>query len=308
MSRRRQQNTPWLHRKSRLIIGAIAVVGAVLTGYLTVVKLAGGEATCPVEGCNTVLTSPWASIFGIPLTIFGILAYTSMAVLALGPLVVKPEVNKELRVKLEEWSWMLLFMGALAMTVFSGYLMYVLATQLQAVCPYCIASAIFSLSLLTVTLLGRNWEDMGQLAFTGVLVAVVTLVGTLGVYSGIDGPRTTPGGALAGEVPPPIETTSGESEIALAQHLTSIGAKKYSAYWCPHCHDQQRLFGEEAFSYIDYVECDPRGQDAQPQLCEAAGVQGFPSWEINGELYSGVRPLNELADLSGYTGPRNFKN
>ena len=111
-----------------------------------------------------------------------------------------------------------------------------------------------------------------------------------------------------GKVPPSIETTSGPAEVTLAEHLTSIGAKKYGAWWCPHCHAQQALFGEEAFEKITYVECDPEGQDSKTAVCQAAGVQGFPTWEINGELYSGIRQLPELASLSGYSGPTDFKN
>ena len=38
----------------------------------------------------------------------------------------------------------------------------------------------------------------------------------------------------------------------------------------------------------------------------ARGLEGFPSWEINGELDSGVKPLEVLADLSGYQGDREF--
>ncbi|MEO0406807.1 MAG: vitamin K epoxide reductase family protein [Cyanobacteria bacterium P01_A01_bin.135] len=305
MTRRRKQ-TPWLHRRSRYILGALAAVGAALTGYLLLSKLLGGDAACPIGGCDIVLSSPYASVFGLPLTLFGFLAYAGMAVFALGPLAVKAETNKDLKVSLENWSWLLLFMGSLAMTLFSSYLMYILATDIQEVCPYCIVSAITSLSLLVITLLGRQWDDIGQLAFIGVLVAVVTLVGTGVVYADVNQP---PGEVAAdGALPPPITTTSGESEIALAQHLSDIGAKKYSAYWCPHCHEQQRLFGREAFQYINYVECAPDGANAQPQLCRDAGVQGFPTWEINGEQYSGSIPLDQLAEISGYTGPRDFKN
>ena len=117
-----------------------------------------------------------------------------------------------------------------------------------------------------------------------------------------------PTDTTAGEAPPVIETTSGESEIALAEHLASLEVKKYGAFWCPHCHAQQTLFGKEAFEKITYVECDPEGQNAQPAACQAAGVEGYPSWEINGELYSGVQPLEALAQLSGYTGPTAFTN
>ena len=72
------------------------------------------------------------------------------------------------------------------MSVFSGYLMYVLAFQLQAVCLYCIASALFALTMLVLTVTGREWEDIGQLLFTALIVAMVTLIGTLGIYAKVD--------------------------------------------------------------------------------------------------------------------------
>ncbi|PZV14907.1 MAG: hypothetical protein DCF21_12335 [Leptolyngbya sp.] len=56
------------------------------------------------------------------------------------------------------------------------------------------------------------------------------------------------------------------------------------------------------------MECDARGQNPQTEVCLAKSLQGFPTWEINGELYPGVQPLQRLADLSGYTGPTNFRN
>ncbi|MDA0267806.1 MAG: hypothetical protein O3A14_12810 [Cyanobacteria bacterium] len=117
-----------------------------------------------------------------------------------------------------------------------------------------------------------------------------------------------PNAAAIGELPPPITTTSSEAEMALADHLASLGAKKYGAWWCPHCHAQQALFGQDAFAKITYVECDPEGQNSQTATCQSVGVTSYPTWEINGELYGGVQPLEELAAISGYTGPTNFTN
>ncbi|HEY9741737.1 MAG TPA: vitamin K epoxide reductase family protein [Coleofasciculaceae cyanobacterium] len=322
MSRRR--SAPWIHRWSRQLIGAIATVGALLTGYLTVVKLTGGTAACAASAgatgasnCDAVLSSPYATVFGLPLALFGCLAYISMATFALLPLTVNPAQQKQLRSKLEDWTWLLLFCGAAAMTIFSGYLMYVLAFKLKAVCLYCIGSALFSLSLLTLTLIGRSWEDAGQLFFIGIVVGMVTLIGSLGVYANVDGPVTTPGGTrtpipLASGSPQPgvgwsVTTTSGEAEIALARHLKQVGAKSYMAYWCPHCYEQKQLFGKEAVSELDAVECAGDAKKGQPQVCKDAGVQAFPSWKINGQLTSGIKTLEELADLTGYQGSRNFK-
>jgi hypothetical protein len=56
------------------------------------------------------------------------------------------------------------------------------------------------------------------------------------------------------------------------------------------------------------VECDPQGKNPRPNLCQAAGIQSFPTWEIKGKQYQGEKTLAELADLSGYQGDRKFKN
>lgn len=177
------------------------------------------------------------------------------------------------------------------------------------VCVYCVASALFSASLFILALLGRDWSDIGQLFFTGIVVGVIVLVGTLGVYANANNPVAASNSSdVPGEAGLAITTTSGKAELALAAHLKQVGAKMYGAFWCPHCHDQKQLFGREAVSQINYIECDPEGKNPQPGLCQAANVQSYPSWEIKGQSVSGTQTLEELAQLSGYRGPRNFKN
>ncbi|MEO0758654.1 MAG: vitamin K epoxide reductase family protein [Cyanobacteria bacterium J06648_16] len=309
MGRRRQDNRP-IYRWARPIIGAIATMGALGTGYLTVTKLMGGSATCPTAGCDQVLSSAYGSLFGIPLTLFGALAYLSMVVLALGPLVVNPNQNKEQRQRLENLTWPLLFVGATGMMVFSGYLMFVLATELKAACMYCIASATFTVVMFVMTLLGRRWEDQGQLMFRGFIVGVLTLVATLGVYSiSINGPSATASSGTAGAVGPVVQNPSGDAELALARHLTEVDAKMYGAYWCPHCYDQKQLFGKDAAKEIPYIECAPDGQNSQTSLCQSIPeITGFPTWEVNGQFLGGAQSLETLAAASDYAGPSEFIN
>lgn len=307
MPRRRQENL-WIHRWSRWIIGAIALMGACGTAYLTVIKLMGGDATCPTGGCDRVLSSPYAEVFGLPLTLFGFLGYLGMAVMALAPFAINPDNNKELRRKLEISTWPLLFMGATAMVIFSGYLMYLLAFVIKAACLYCITSALFATTMLVLTIVGRSIEDVGQLVFTGLVVGVVTLVGTLAVYAPINNPSTV-NTNVPGEAGPAILTQSGDAEMQLAQYLTSIDAKMYGAWWCPHCHDQKQLFGRQAAQVIPYVECSEDGQNPQVAVCQSVPeVQGFPTWEVNGQFLVGAQSLETLADAAGYTGPRDFQN
>lgn len=305
----RRRSTPWIHRWSRTVMGAIAAIGVVETAYLTIAKFTTGSVICPTSGCDKVLNSPYATVFGtVPLSLLGCLAYLSIAILALAPKAVNPNTNKGLHSQLENKTWQALFIITAAMVIFSSYLMYLMAFEIKELCIYCISSAVLSLSLFVLVLVGREWEDIGQLVFTGILVAMVSSIGALGLYNSVRSPAASV--STPGIVAPAVTTTSGPAQLALVRHLREIGAKEYGAYWCPHCHDQKMLFGKEAAALIDYVECDPRGQNSRAEICQAAAanVKGFPTWEIKGQFYSGTQSLEKLADLSGYTGPRNFQN
>ncbi|MBD1828306.1 vitamin K epoxide reductase family protein [Microcoleus vaginatus GB1-A2] len=305
----RRRSTPWIHRWSRTVMGAIAAIGVVETAYLTIAKFTTGSVICPTSGCDKVLNSPYAIVFGtVPLSLLGCLAYLSIAILAFAPKAVNPDTKKGLHSQVENKTWQALFIITAAMVIFSSYLMYLMAFEIQELCLYCISSAVFSLALFVLVLVGREWEDLGQLVFTGILVVMVSSIGALGLYNSVRAPVSTV--STPGIAPPPITTTSGPAQLALARHLRQIGAKEYSAYWCPHCHEQKMLFGKEGAAIIDYVECDPQGQNSRTALCEAAAanIKGFPTWEIKGQFYSGTQSLEKLADLSGYTGPRNFQN
>lgn len=48
-----------------------------------------------------------------------------------------------------------------------------------------------------------------------------------------------------------------------------------------------------------------RGVDNQVDMCKAADVPGFPTWDIDGKLYPGEQTLEELEEIVGlapYTG------
>jgi uncharacterized membrane protein len=300
----RRRSTPWIHRWARIIIGGISAIGVLETAYLTIAKFTNSSVVCPTTGCDRVLNSDYGVVFGIlPLSLLGFFAYLTMGVLALAPLGVNPETNKETRSNLEKSTWFTMFIISTAMPIFSGYLMYIMAFEIKDLCIYCVSSAIFSLALFILTLIGHEWEDIGQLFFTGLIVVMVTSIGALGVYNNVVKAPT-----VAGNAPPLVTTVSGQAEINLARHLTEIGVKEYGAFWCPHCHEQRLLFGKKASSLLDYVECAPEGQNSRTSLCQTAGIKGFPTWEIKGKFYEGIQSLSKLADFSGYNGDRDFKN
>lgn len=89
-----------------------------------------------------------------------------------------------------------------------------------------------------------------------------------------------------------------ERRAEIAQCLTDNDIKMYGAFWCPHCQDQKKLFGDE-FSDVEYVECDERGENPRPALCQEAGIQSYPTWIINDKPITGAQDLETLALLAG---------
>lgn len=303
----RQRPTPWIHRWSRPIMAGVATVGAVVTAYMTYTKLTGSKTACPIEGCNIVLSSPYANAFGLPLALFGLLAYLAMIVFAVAPMLLNAPEQKRSRESVERWTGFFLFWGGTAMVVFSAYLMLLLAFVIKAVCIYCLISAVCSLTLFVLSIAGRDWEDVSELIFGGLITFTVMAVGSIGLFA-MSNPQFVQANKLTGAAGEfSISTTSGESEMALAKHLKDTGAKFYGAFWCPHCQKQKQVFGKEAMEFVPYVECSEL--DRRPTVaCQAAGIKGYPTWEINGQRTTGEKNLAELADLSGYQGPRNFQH
>ena len=87
-------------------------------------------------------------------------------------------------------------------------------------------------------------------------------------------------------------TEAGEVD-SFAQCLTDEGAVMYGTNWCSFCKQQKALFGG-SFKHVNYVDCD-----ANRDECTAAGVTGYPTWSVAGELRSGVQSLEVLSSLTG---------
>jgi uncharacterized membrane protein len=264
---------------------ALSSLGILLTGYLSWTALSGGavQGCSAGGGCDAVLTSRWATLFGLPTALWGLSAYTALAAIAF-----VRRANKH-------WSyaWTAAFFGV----CYSVYLTVVSLTILEAACPYCLTS----LGLMTATLALVAWQRpaetanrswVGLVAGRGALAAVVILL----LHVSYVAPQAEPAGP------------EDPMARALAEHLTEKGALFYGASWCPHCQDQKRLFGASA-SRLPYIECSPAGRNApQSPLCDRAGVNTYPTWVIDGFATVGqVLSLAQLAEASGFPGVTDVK-
>src|SRR3989338_5069471 len=84
-----------------------------------------------------------------------------------------------------------------------------------------------------------------------------------------------------------------------AKCIANSGAKFYGAFWCPHCVDQKNLFGSST-KYLPYVECSTSDGKGQTAACQAAGIQGYPTWEFSdGSRASGSLSFEQLSQKTG---------
>ncbi|CAE7698328.1 unnamed protein product [Symbiodinium pilosum] len=116
---------------------------------------------------------------------------------------------------------------------------------------------------------------------------------------------------------PEIREGSSQRALTVARKLEEKRAVLFGAYWCPYCDQERQALGREVFAngkaYVRYVECDPRGENGQPGLCQAAGVTSFPTWAVAVEpssadalpfeLHPGFKGLSGLERLVGLPPP-----
>ena len=82
---------------------------------------------------------------------------------------------------------------------------------------------------------------------------------------------------------------------AFARCIADSGAKFYGAFWCPHCQDQKKMFGQSA-RLLPYVECSTPNGQGTTIVCTQKNVTQYPTWEFaNGERQVGTMTFDELA-------------
>ena len=99
--------------------------------------------------------------------------------------------------------------------------------------------------------------------------------------------------ALGGFKPPPVETASTDEALALAKH-PATNARFYGAYWCKYCEFRGAAQRPCAPTFL----CGMRrsGHQSQREPCAKPDLRAYPTWELNGKLYSGLKSIDELKD------------
>jgi uncharacterized membrane protein len=124
----------------RIALGVVAVAGLAVSGYLTAIRAAGDDPVCVIGGgCQTVQQSEYSELAGIPVAVLGLVAYATLLVAAVlpGPL-----------------GRALGLFTAVVGVGFSAWLTYAELVLIDAVCAWCVSSAV----LITLALILTAWR------------------------------------------------------------------------------------------------------------------------------------------------------
>ena len=132
-------------RRLTLAAAVLATLGAAIAGYLTYVHYAGLEPVCAggSGGCERVQSSDYAELAGVPVAVLGLVGYVAIG------------VSLALPGELARMAGALL---ALVGAGFSGYLTYLELFVIDAICQWCVASAVV-MAALAVVLTARMFVE-----------------------------------------------------------------------------------------------------------------------------------------------------
>jgi len=138
----------------RIVTIILAFIGLADSIYLTAIKITNTVAYClPGLGdCETVNTSRFSELFGVPIALLGALAYVMiLSILYLESKNAFFTANGGL----------LLFGLSLVGVLYSAYLTYVEIAVIHAICPYCVISALVLLGIFVISTI-RLFRNQGS--------------------------------------------------------------------------------------------------------------------------------------------------
>jgi uncharacterized membrane protein len=126
-------------RRLRVAVAALALAGAGIAAYLTYARFTHAAIICATGGCETVQSSRYAELLGIPVALLGLAAY----IFVLGTAFFGAPLARVAGAA-----------TAVAGVLFGAYLLLVQLFVIESLCQWCAASDVV-LSFLAVACLLR---------------------------------------------------------------------------------------------------------------------------------------------------------
>ena len=81
--------------------------------------------------------------------------------------------------------------------------------------------------------------------------------------------------------------------------LKDKGVVFYGVFWCSHCQNQKKFFGNSA-RLLSYVECSTPDGRGTLEICKNKNIESYPTWEFaDGSREVGEVSLQRLAEKTG---------
>ena len=149
--------TSAIGRAALPVAALLAIAGLVVATYLTTVHYADQPVVCSGVGqCELVNNSQYAKLAGVPVALLGAISYATI----LG-LVIFAWARGVQTALLAAWGI------ALASFAFSAYLTYIELFVIDAICAWCVASAVI-MTLLFAALSAAAWKEVDEAAVPAV--------------------------------------------------------------------------------------------------------------------------------------------
>jgi uncharacterized membrane protein len=134
----------------RQIIAFVAALGIGVATYITIADSGGGAPTCLAGGggCETVANSSYSHVAGVNVAVFGIVGYVALLLSAF------------LASDLARFGGFAVALGGFG---FSIYLTYLELFKIEAICQWCVASAV----LMTILFLLNATRLIGYAGTSG---------------------------------------------------------------------------------------------------------------------------------------------
>lgn len=259
----------------RILLIALASLGVAIMGYLIYLHYSdgGGSAFCELgEGlsCDAVNKSEYSEIFGIPISGLGLLYFLGVLLSVL--------FSYSQKTLKRITGVTILFLGP------SLYLTGIEFIVLKNVCIFCEASKVLMIAIVLVSVYFAGFRNIGKNLIITSIIGAAVLAGSYHFIQGTAGP--------------------GDKYVAFGQCLYEKGFRMYGSAGCVFCAKQRALFGE-GIERVREIECDPRFEGAQYELCIEKNIAHTPTWILEDSdgndifrFESGVISLAELSEKS----------
>ena len=129
-----------------MLAALVALAGLFVATYLSLYKLGYiGTLACSVGSCETVQLSKWATLFGMPVAVWGVVFYVAVLAVSLAGLSAPLADSRRM-------SQLLVVMTGFGVLV-SVWLTWLELFVIHAICTYCVISAILVTILFVISLL-----------------------------------------------------------------------------------------------------------------------------------------------------------